>query len=97
MRWLALLLLSVLCFQSAALPLIVAEDCALAETRHADDDCSPLCVTCSCTPNSHAFKREVAVPVTIVLVLAETPRHRNRPTPDAPPQDILHVPLSLLA
>lgn len=83
--------------QSAIMPLAAAEDCAIQEPQHSDDDCSPLCVLCVCNPVGHAFKMELVRAITIgsdplpaSVVLTEA-------TPDAPPREILHVPLSVSA
>lgn len=84
-------------FQSAVSPLLVVEDCPVQEMRHADDDCSPLCVTCACSPIGHAFQHEIVndgaaagdpAAAAVLLTVA---------APDAPPREILHVPLGTSA
>lgn len=93
MRLSLVLLLGALVFQSAISTLVVAEDCSIVELQHSDDDCSPLCATCDCGPLSHAFQIEI---VADQLLRSEAGSHSltvNALPPDAPPQEILHVPL----
>ena len=94
MRLPLVLLIGTLVFQTAISPLVVPEDCSLVELQHSDDDCSPLCATCDCGPLSHAFQIEIATDATFHLDLATRPNTSRTLPPDAPPQEILHVPLA---
>ena len=93
MRLSLFLLLGTLVFQSAVTPLVMVEDCAIQELRHTDDECPPLCVTCGCSPAGHAFQTE---PVLESGIGSDTALKSFIPSsfaPDAPPREILHVPL----
>ena len=94
MRSALLALLVVLLAQSAFVPLLAAEDCAIQEMQHPDDDCSPLCVTCSCSPVGHAFQLEIVRDLTACSDPSPAQVALTAATPDAPPRDILHVPLA---
>ena len=94
MRPALLALLVVFLAQSALVPLLAAEDCAIQELQHPDDDCSPLCVTCACSPVGHAFQSEIVRDLTACSDPSPAPVFLTAATPDAPPRDILHVPLA---
>lgn len=94
MRLVLLALLLAFFAQSAIVPLVAAEDCAIQETQHPDDDCSPLCVTCACSPVGHAFQSEIVRDLTVCSDPSPAPVVLTAATPDAPPRDILHVPLA---
>lgn len=89
-----LLLLGTLVFQTAISPLVVAEDCAIVEASHSDDDCSPLCATCDCGPLSHAFQIEITSVQSARFVSGSRPLLAIALPPDAPVREILHVPLA---
>lgn len=88
------LLLGTLVFQTAVSPFVLAEDCAIVEPQHPDDDCSPLCSTCDCGPLSHAFQIEIVAHQSIRADVGSRSDAAIALPPDAPPQEILHVPLS---
>lgn len=90
-------LLVVFLAQSAITPLVAAEDCVIQETQHSDDDCSPLCVLCVCNPVGHSFKVEIVRALTISSDPSPASVVLTEATPDAPPREILHVPLSASA
>ena len=87
-------LLVVFLAQSALVPLFAVEDCGIQEVQHPDDDCSPLCVTCVCSPVGHAFQSEIVRDITACSDPSPAPVVLTAATPDAPPRDILHVPLA---
>ena len=87
-------LLVVFLAQSAILPLVAAEDCAIQEVQHSDDDCSPLCILCVCNPAGHSFKAEIVRAITVHSDPSPASVVLTEATPDAPPREILHVPLA---
>ena len=94
MRSVLMALLLAFFAQTAIVPLLAAEDCAIQESQHPDDDCSPLCVTCACSPVGHAFQSEIVRDFTVCSDPSPAPVVLTAATPDAPPRDILHVPLA---
>ena len=90
-------LLVVFLGQSAIVPLIAAEDCVIQEMQHPDDDCSPLCVLCACSPVGHSFQSEIVRDLTLCSDPSPAPVVLTEATPDAPPREILHVPLTTSA
>lgn len=87
-------LLVVFLAQSIIVPLLAAEDCMIQEMQHPDDDCSPLCVLCACSPVGHSFQTEIVRDATICSDPSPATVDPTAATPDAPPRDILHVPLA---
>lgn len=87
-------LLVVFLAQSAILPLTALEDCVIQETQHSDDDCSPLCVLCVCNPVGHSFQTEIVRDITVCSDPSPASVVLTEATPDAPPREILHVPLA---
>lgn len=88
------LLLGILVFQSAVSPLVMVEECQIQELRHADDECPPLCVTCGCCPAGHAFQAETVRQSFVGANPELASLLRPSTAPDAPPREILHVPLA---
>lgn len=88
------LLLGTLVFQTAFSPLVLAEDCAIVEPQHPDDDCSPLCSTCDCGPLSHAFQVEIVADQSVRPDAGSRSLAVIALPPDAPVREILHVPLA---
>jgi hypothetical protein len=86
-------LLVVFLAQSAVLPIIAAEDCVIQEIQHSDDDCSPLCVLCVCNPVGHSFQTEIVRDITVCSDPSPASVVLTEATLDAPPREILHVPL----
>jgi len=94
-RFSVFLLLGTLLIQTAVTPLMLVEDCPIQELRHTDDDCSPLCVTCACSPVGHAFQTETVLESGIGNNLALRSFVPAAVAPDAPTREILHVPLAV--
>ena len=92
-----LALLIVFMAQAAVMPLVAAEDCAIEELRHTDDDCSPLCVLCVCNAIGHSFQTEIVRNITICPDPSSASVVLTEATLDAPPREILHVPLAASA
>lgn len=90
-------LLVVFLAQSTIVPLLAAEDCMIQEMQHPDDDCSPLCVLCACSPASHSFQVEIVPDITLSSDPSPASVVLTEATPDTPPREILHVPLAVSA
>jgi hypothetical protein len=87
-------LLVVFLAQSAVVPLVAAEDCVIQETQQPDDDCSPLCVLCACSPVGHSFQAEIVRDFTICSAPSLAAVILTEAILDAPAREILHVPLA---
>ena len=86
------MVLVVLFAQAFVSPLVANEECAIQESSHAGDDCSPLCVTCACVA-THAFQGETTQPLSADRVLHARSLPPQASLVDGPSFDILHVPL----
>ena len=90
-------LLVVILIQGTIVTLLATEDCVIQEMQHPDDDCSPLCVLCACSPASHSFQTEIVRDIALCSDPSPASVVPTKAAPSAPPREILHVPLAVSA